>query len=354
MASRPAETAELSNLAAVVEPLDAPPARPGVAPILAAHYSERVVTRVPNNRFGQPDLVSPQVSVICTARNAAVTIAATIESILAQDMPDWEMIIVDDGSTDDTVAVVSRYARADPRIRLVTTGGIGRGRALNRAIAEAKADLVANLDADDESHPCRLRCQLEALKRHPEFDLLCTGYVVISGYGSPQWPDHFWSASPPVVDVTCRLMFENPVIHSSALMKKSRLRKVAGYSETRKTQLDYDLWVRLATVGAALGKIDAPLTARRIHEAQLFENRRRLSYILSSVKVQMRAIRDLGGGAVPFMTIPVRVVWGLLPAALREFIKGSRRDRRRKPADLPPSLAFLGEVHAQNRRRDRR
>jgi teichuronic acid biosynthesis glycosyltransferase TuaG len=280
-------------------------------------------------------VASTTVSVICTAKNAAATIAATIDSILAQDMPDWEMIIVDDGSTDDTVAVVSRYARADRRIRLVTTGGIGRGRALNRALAEAKADLVANIDADDESHPYRLRRQLEALKRHPEFDLLCTGYVVISGYGSPQWPDHLRSAPLPVVDVTSRLMFKNPVIHSSVLMKKLLLQKVGGYSETRKTQLDYDLWVRLATAGGALGRIDAPLTAKRKHQAQLFENRRRLSYLMGSVKIQVRAIRALGGGAVPFMTIPVRVVWGLLPAATREFIKGSRRDRRRKPADLP-------------------
>jgi teichuronic acid biosynthesis glycosyltransferase TuaG len=293
------------------------------------------VTRVSSDRFQQRDVASPTVSVICTARNAAATIVATIESVLAQDMPDWEMVVVDDGSTDDTVAVVSRYARADPRIKLVATGGIGRGRALNRAIAEAKADLVANLDADDEGHPCRLRCQLEALKRYPDFDLLCTDYVAISGYGSPRWPDHLGSAPPPVVDVTSRLMFENPVIHSSVLMKKSLLRKVGGYSETRKTQLDYDLWVRLATVGGALGKIDAPLTARRIHQAQSFEKRRRLSYIMSSVKIQLRAIRGLGGGAVPLMTVPARVVWGLLPAAPREFIKGSRRDRRRRPADLP-------------------
>jgi cellulose synthase/poly-beta-1,6-N-acetylglucosamine synthase-like glycosyltransferase len=283
------------------------------------------VTLVPSDRFRQRDVVSPKVSVICTARNAAATIAATLDSILAQDMPDWEMVIVDDGSTDETVTVVSRYARADPRIRLVTTGGIGRGRALNRAIAEAKADLVANLDADDESHPCRLRCQLEALERHPDFDLLCTDYVAILGYGSPQWPNHLGSAALPVVNVTSRLMFENPVIHSSALMKKSLLRKIGGYSETRNTQLDYDLWVRLATVGGALGKLHAPLTARRIHQAQLFENRRRLHYIIESVKIQVRAIRGLRGGAVPFMTVPLRIAWSLLPAASREYIKSSRR-----------------------------
>jgi glycosyltransferase involved in cell wall biosynthesis len=293
------------------------------------------VTRVPNDRFGQSDVVSPQVSVICTARNAAATIGATLESILAQNMSGWEMIVVDDGSTDETVAVTSRYAGADPRIRLVTTGGIGRGPALNRAIAEARAGLVANLDADDESHPCRLRCQLEALQRHQDFDLLCTGHVAISGYGSPQWPDQLGLAPLPVVNVTSRLMFENPVIHSSALMRKSLLREVGGYSETRKTQLDYDLWVRLAMAGGALGKIDAPLTARRIHQAQSFENRRRVNYIMESVRIQVRAIRGLGGGAVPLMTVPLRVAWNLVPAAPREYIKRSRRGRATKPADLP-------------------
>jgi glycosyltransferase involved in cell wall biosynthesis len=87
----------------------------------------------------------PSVSVISTARNAAATIEATIQSTLDQDFRNWEMIIVDDGSTDATASIVNRFAEADPRIRLIATPGVGRGRALNLALAAARSDLVANI-----------------------------------------------------------------------------------------------------------------------------------------------------------------------------------------------------------------
>ena len=130
-----------------------------------------------------------EVSVICTAKNASATIERTIRSIRAQDFQNWEMIVIDDGSTDDTVDLINGFAQADARIRLVATGGIGRGRALNRAVAEAQADLVANIDADDESHPCRLRCQLKAMKQHPEFAVMASKSISIYRAATPAWPE---------------------------------------------------------------------------------------------------------------------------------------------------------------------
>ena len=109
-----------------------------------------------------------EVSVICTAKDASSTIERTIRSILAQDSQNCEMIIVDNGSIDDTVSIINAFTKADPGIRLIATGGIGRGRALNVALTEAEADLVCNIDADDESHPSRLRYQLEVMKRCPD------------------------------------------------------------------------------------------------------------------------------------------------------------------------------------------
>ena len=93
-----------------------------------------------------------ETSVICTVKNGAQTIASVIESIQAQTLKQWEFVIVDDGSTDETREIVGKYASADNRIKLIQTPGIGRGRALNLAIAQSNSECIANIDADDPSH----------------------------------------------------------------------------------------------------------------------------------------------------------------------------------------------------------
>jgi teichuronic acid biosynthesis glycosyltransferase TuaG len=291
-------------------------------------FALSTVTHNPSDQCDNGDAAAPAVSVICTARNAAPTIAATLDSVLAQDMPNWEMIIVDDGSTDDTVAVVSRYARADPRIRLVTTGGIGRGRALNLAMAEAQADLIANIDADDESHPCRLRCQVEAVKRHPELAVICTEIITVHGTDRPIWPAIGADDAGPVKDVTEALALSNPVCHSSVIMRRPAIVRIGGYEEGRRFVFDYDLWVRCAAAGLRLGKLQIPLAAKRIHSGQYFLHTARLSYLLSSLRVQARGMRTVGVRTWQLPVIALRMAWLILPLNIRHTV-GRLSDRRR-------------------------
>lgn len=243
---------------------------------------------------GQGHAAATQVSVICTAKNAAATIEGTIRSILAQDLASWEMIIVDDGSTDDTMSLVLQFAAVDRRIRLVATGGIGRGRALNRALAEATADLVANIDADDESHPCRLRYQLEAMKQRQEFAIVSTDWVRIGDDADPVWPAIDALAPATVADVTDALVVNNPVCHSSAMMRRAAILGLGGYSEGQRFAFDYDLWVRSAAAGLRIGRIQLPLAAKRIHAGQHYLHADRLRYILKGAYLQLRAMRALG------------------------------------------------------------
>ena len=86
---------------------------------------------------------APQVSIICTAKNAAKTICWTLDSVRSQSLPDWELIVVDDGSSDGTAQIVRGSAASDSRVRLIATAGIGRGRALNLAIEHASGEFVA-------------------------------------------------------------------------------------------------------------------------------------------------------------------------------------------------------------------
>jgi phosphatidylinositol alpha-1,6-mannosyltransferase len=280
-------------------------------------------------------VTSPQISVICTAKNAATTIAATIDSVLAQDFQDWEMIIVDDGSLDDTARIVRGFAAGDARIRLLATTGIGRGAALNRAIAEARADLIANLDADDESHPARLRCQLAAMQHYPQFPLMFAEMIPIHGAARPLWPGVAADAPLPVKDVTAGLTLCNPVPHSSALMRKSALVGLGGYDEARRFVFDYDLWVRAAAAGLRLGRVELPLVAKRLHPAQAYLHSSRWRYLLASAEVQWRASRALPAGRGRGLLIVLRVLWGILPLPARlglRKLRGSIGDFRSKMA----------------------
>ncbi|WP_443750142.1 glycosyltransferase family 2 protein [Asticcacaulis solisilvae] len=109
--------------------------------------------------------MKPSVSVIIPAYNAEAFVAATLKSAQAQTLRDIEILVVDDGSTDTTADIVRAFAEADNRIRLITKPNGGVGSARNRGLAEAGADFVAFLDADDLWHPEKLETQLDALKQ---------------------------------------------------------------------------------------------------------------------------------------------------------------------------------------------
>ena len=274
--------------------------------------------------LGAGDPASTAVSVICTAKNAAATIERTIESILAQNFPNWEMIIVDDGSTDDTVSVAHAFAQADPRIRLVATAGIGRGRALNRALAEAGADFVANIDADDEGHPSLLRCLLQAMNQHPQFTIMSTEWIRIHGAARPDWPDIDIDPPLAVADVTRALAFYNPIYHSSVMMRKAVIVGLGGYDEERHSVFDWDLWVRCAAAGLRLGRIRLPLGAQRIHPDQFYQYSSRLRYLMAGAAVQRRAMRALGIAPVYLPVIGLRFLWGILPLRVRLGVRDLR------------------------------
>ena len=260
-----------------------------------------------------------RVSVFCTARNAASTIEATIRSTLTQDFQNWEMIIVDDGSTDATASIVNQFAEADPRIRLIATPGVGRGRALNIALAATRADLVANIDADDESHPYQLRCQVEAMRRNPEFAIIATEWFRIYDMARPVWPEVDPGASFAVEDVTGSLVVSNPICHSSVIMRRLAILGLGGYDQEILNE-DYDLWVRAAAAGLRLGCLPLPLVIRRMHPGQHFLYSPKLPYLWAVVRVKARAVRLLGvrGRDVPLLVL--RVLWSALPTSVRNAV----------------------------------
>ena len=260
--------------------------------------------------------MAPTVSIICTAKDAEATIDDTLTSVRSQSFRDWELIVVDDGSGDGTIDRILHHSREDPRIRLISTEGIGRAKALNLALSETRGHLIANIDADDLVHPDQLRILLESALRKPPFAVLCTDYVIIGAGETPEWTVAVKELILPLRDITRDLMKRNPVCHSSVIMHKDALLSVGGYDESLSTQIDYDLWIRLAHRGNKIGKISTVLAAKRIHRGQSFEARNRLRYLINSARTQARAIRLLGGRWHHWLSLILRFIWGLRPRRL--------------------------------------
>lgn len=257
---------------------------------------------------------TPAVSVVCTVRNGAATLGEVIDSIRAQDIGDWEMVVVDDGSTDTTAELVAGFAAKDPRIRLVATGGIGRVAALNLAFAQARAGLVANIDADDPSHPRRLSLSRAAMLADPGIGCLCTDYQIVLGDAPCRWPEV--KGTPAVVDITRKLSRINPVINSSVMLRRSLVLGLGGFAPEVVGHEDYHLWIRLAAAGHRIARIQARLASKRLHPGQSFERRKRLAYVAGAARMQAFAARTLGP-AHHLALVPAGFLWGLLPEGFR-------------------------------------
>jgi teichuronic acid biosynthesis glycosyltransferase TuaG len=266
----------------------------------------------------------PLVSVICTARNASGTIEAMLRSTLEQTLQRWELIVVDDGSTDYTLEIAAAYARQDRRVSVIQTPGVGRGRALNLALSCARAELIANIDADDESHPRRLELQSAVMARRRDISILCTDGIFVHDDEQAVWPAldaaGIWHQ---LAEITPALVLHNPVMHSSVMFRGADVLAASGYAENIPSQFDYELWVRMAARGHRIFRLDLPLAANRLHDQQSFETKRRLAYQFNSARVQLEAIRACRAPRYYVAFVWIRFLFGVLPRPVRQGVRGT-------------------------------
>lgn len=184
----------------------------------------------------------PEVTVLMAAHNASATIADAINSIRNQSLEDWELIVIDDASDDDTVEIARRFASMDFRVRvleLAQNGGAGFAR--NHGLKIARADYVAIMDADDISLPRRLSAQLEYMQTHDT--VAVSSQVADFGtWGGPvvgHWP----------TDARCvsqrQARCDMPLPHPAAFFRRAEIVAAGGYDEVCRRAEDYALMLRL-------------------------------------------------------------------------------------------------------------
>jgi glycosyltransferase involved in cell wall biosynthesis len=198
----------------------------------------------------------PRVSVVLPVFNAAATVARAVGSIRAQTWPDWELVAVDDGSTDATPALLDQCAREDARIRIIPRAHAGVAAAANAGLAAARGALIARMDADDVAHPERLKRQVALLESDPTLGVasckVAFGGDRAANHGYALHVDWLNSLLTPEAIALNRFV-ESPVANPSALFRGELVARHGGFRAGDFPE-DYELWLRWLDAGVRVAK----------------------------------------------------------------------------------------------------
>lgn len=214
-----------------------------------------------------------KVSVVLPVFNSESYLTDAVQSLLSQTHQDLEIIAIDDGSTDSSLSILSRFARQDSRLRVIMRKNTGIETALNEGIDAARSEFIARMDSDDVAAPDRVTRQVEYLRSHDRVVLLGGAYRLIDGAGR-----YLTTLTPPPDNATLQayaLSGRNPFCHSLVMMRREAFYRAGGYREDLPAAEDLDLWLRMGEIGelACLGHV---LLDYRLHANSISERRQRL------------------------------------------------------------------------------
>ena len=213
--------------------------------------------------------MTPRVTVLMSVYNGERYLAESIDSLLAQTYGDFELLVINDASTDRSRNLLASYS--DPRIRIIDNGSnLGLTASLNIGLAAARGELVARQDADDSSHPRRLEKQVGFLDSHPHIAVLGTGVRFVDERGRPiRARSSMWPRCETLQAIRWQLMFESPFTHSSVMFRRAVIwGEFKGYDESFRTSQDYELWSRVARIHA-MTNLPEPLVDFRNHSTSI-------------------------------------------------------------------------------------
>jgi teichuronic acid biosynthesis glycosyltransferase TuaG len=210
----------------------------------------------------------PLISIVVPAYNCAQYVEETFRCVQNQDLTQWEIIFINDGSTDSTAAKLDIFAREDSRVRVITQNNGRQGKARNNGIAHAKGEWVAFLDADDLWPANKLSLQLsKTIQAHADLSFT-DGYICLNN--NMQLREHRFGVIDKLYrgDEAIRAFHaQNKIPTSSVLAKKTALQAAGGFPENLNVQNceDYLLWVKLLNQGCSLLGVSEPLLFYRVH-----------------------------------------------------------------------------------------
>jgi len=263
----------------------------------------------------------PELSVVMAVYNGQDHLSESIESILKQTYHHFEFIIINDGSTDESVAIIERYATKDRRIIHITQRNRGLTKSLNIGINMAKGKYIARQDADDISFPKRFEKQMAFLKEHND-TVLCGTWCIETDESCGSKKRQF-----PIDDKNLRknLKYVNNFCHPSVIFLRKAFIESGQYDERFTTAQDFELWIRLAAFGK-LANLPEILVDKRIgfSEAISWKNRRqKMDVVAKVIAKHFSSWRDIHMVYFIRYYFPL-VVYGIIPMPILKMVRRIR------------------------------
>jgi glycosyltransferase involved in cell wall biosynthesis len=251
------------------------------------------------------------ISVLMPCYNVENTIDEAISSLAEQSLPDFEVVAVDDGSTDGTLTILQKWAARDQRIRVLPISHQGIIPALNAGIHACKSALLARMDADDRSTPNRLSQQVRVLTENPDVAVISSK---VRGFPDGALQSEFrayieWlNTLLTHEDITREMFVQSPLAHPSVAFRREWIDRVGGYQDHGWAE-DYDLWLRLYLAGAKFSKHPEVLLEWRDHPRRLTHTDGRYS---KNSDLRLKAYYLVHG---PIFACDEVILWGIGVAA---------------------------------------
>ena len=257
-----------------------------------------------------------KISVLMGIYNCADTLTDAVASIQNQTHKNWELILCDDGSTDNTYNVAKSLADKDDRIILIKNEkNLGLNVTLNNCLSKATGDFIARMDGDDDCLPNRFEKQLNFLNTHTEFDIVSSYMVLFDENGE------YGFSKAPEYPTKEQVVVGSPICHAPVMMRKACMDAVGGYTVDKRMLRveDVNLWIKLYTKGYRAYNIQEPLYRMRNDQNAL--NRRKYKYRINSVYVRLLGCKALKLGFKYYIKAFKPMLIGLVPAKIRHYMR---------------------------------
>ena len=265
-----------------------------------------------------------KVSIIMGIYNCAPTLPEAIDSILAQTFTDWQLVLCEDGSADNTYEIADAYRNQYPDkiVLLRNERNMGLNHTLNRCLEAAAGDYIARMDGDDVCAPERFAEELAVLESKPEIAIVSTDmhFFDESGvWGMIQHPEY-----PQPQD----FLADSPFCYAPCMVRKEAYDAVGGYSVDKKLLRveDYHLWLKMYKAGFRGKNIHKPLYSMR--DDRNAYSRRKFRYRLNEAYVKLLVVKDLGLPAAGYIHALRPILVGLLPRGVYDLLHKRRLNKR--------------------------
>lgn len=260
--------------------------------------------------------MNKKISVLMGIYNCESTLERAVDSIINQTYQDWQLIMCDDGSADNTYSIAQKLAETDSRIVLIKNeSNKGLNYTLNRCLELADGEFIARMDADDISVPDRFEKQVLFLESNSEYKIVSSPMILFDENGV--WGETSSIEFPQPKD----LISGSPICHAPVLMKKECMDSVNGYTVDKRMLRveDVNLWIKLYARGYRCYNIQQPLYKMRNDKNAL--NRRKYKYRINSTYVRLLGCKQLNLGLKSYLFAFKPMIIGLVPAGIRSFIR---------------------------------